>query len=104
MAAKATVGARLRTLRRRNGFTQKALAETILVSRETVRNWENDLREPSCSSLKDLAALYHVTADYILGISDKKVIRLDQLSPEQAEIVTILVRTIEERTRKTGME
>ena len=104
MAAKASIGARLRKLRVRNGFSQKTLAEAILVSRETIRNWENDFCEPPCGSLKDLSILYHVTTDYILGLSNKKVICLDRLSPEQAEFVSILVTVIDERSRKAGME
>ena len=104
MTAKVTIGSRLKMLRLRNGFTQKTLAEAILVSRETIRNWENDLREPPCSILKNLSVLFHVTTDYILGLSYKKVICLDQLSPQQAEIVAILVSAIEERSRKAGME
>ena len=104
MAAKASIGARLRKLRVRNGFSQKTLAEAILVSRETIRNWENDFCEPPCGSLKDLSILYHVTTDYILGLSNKKVICLDQLSPEQEMIVVRLVSTFEKKTRKAGME
>lgn len=104
MAVKTTVGARLRKLRVRNGFTQKTLAEALLVSRETIRNWESNLCEPSCSSLKDLSVLYNVPTDYILGLSNKKVICLDQLSPEQEVFVIRLVRSFDEKARKTGIE
>ncbi len=104
MAVKTTVGARLRKLRVRNGFTQKTLAEAILVSRETIRNWESNLCEPSCSSLKDLSVLYNVPTDYILGLSNKKVICLDQLSPEQEVFVIRLVRSFGGKARKTGIE
>ena len=101
MANEQTVGARLRKLRLKNGYSQEGLADAMLVSRETIRNWESDLCEPPCSALLELSALYHVSTDYILGASDIRVIHLDRLSPDQAEMISILVNTIEERKRKT---
>ena len=101
MADEQTLGGRLQNLRKKKGLTQEKLAEQILVSRETIRNWERNLCEPSCCALTQLSALYHVSADYILGITDAKVIHLDHLSPDHIEIISILVKTIEERSQKT---
>ena len=100
MVNEQTVGARLRKLRLKNGYSQEDLADAMLVSRETIRNWESDLCEPPCTALLELSALYHVSTDYILGASDIRVIHLDRLSPDQAEIISILVKTIEARERK----
>lgn len=102
MADEQSLGKRLQLLRKKRGLTQEKLAEMILVSRETIRNWESDRCEPSCCALTQLSALYHVSADYILGISDTRVIRIDHLSPDQIEMITILIKTIEERMQKTG--
>lgn len=100
MATKQTVGTRLRKLRLSKGYSQVDLADAILVSRETIRNWESDLCEPTCSALLELSALYHVSTDYILGASDNRVIYLDRLSPDQAEVITVLVNTIEAKEQK----
>lgn len=101
MADEETLGRRLQNLRKKKGLTQEKLAEKILVSRETVRNWERNLCEPSCCALTQLSAFYHVSVDYILGISDTKVIHLDHLSPDHIEVITILIKTIEEKMQKT---
>ena len=100
MVNEQTVGARLRKLRLKNGYSQEDLADAMLVSRETIRNWESDLCEPPCTALLELSALYHLSTDYILGASDIRVIHLDRSSPDQAEIISILVKTIEARERK----
>ena len=101
MADEETLGGRLQNLRKKKGLTQEKLAEKILVSRETIRNWERNLCEPSCYALTQLSALYRVSTDYILGITDSKVIHLDNLSPDHIEVITILIKTIEERMQKT---
>ncbi len=100
MAAEQTVGKRLRKLRLKKGYSQEDLADALLVSRETIRNWESDLCEPSCSALQELSALYQVSTDFILGVSDIRVIRLDRLSPDQAEIISILVSIMESKTQR----
>ena len=40
MVNEQTVGVRLRKLRLKNGYSQEDLADALLVSRETIRNWE----------------------------------------------------------------
>ena len=93
------LGKRLQELRVRSSLSQETLAGMLHVSRETVRNWESGHCEPPISMITELAKLYHVSADLILGISDIRVIRLDQLTKEQAEVISLLVSIIETRSR-----
>ena len=99
MPYESTLGKRLQKLRISSGLSQETLAEMLHVSRETIRNWECSHCEPPISVITELAQLYHVTTDLILGISDIRVIRLDQLTEEQAEVISLLVSTIETRAR-----
>ena len=99
MSHESTLGKRLQELRVSSCLSQEALAEILHVSRETVRNWESGHCEPPISVITELARLYHVSADLILGISDIRVIRLDRLTEEQAEVISLLVSTIEARAK-----
>lgn len=90
-----TIGRRLRYLRKKAGFSQETIANFVHVSRETIRDWELDARCPACDSLVALAQCFQVPADFILGISDAASIRLDRLTNDEAEAITLLIHAIE---------
>ncbi|XZM33507.1 helix-turn-helix domain-containing protein [Clostridium perfringens] len=68
---------RLKELREANGLTQKQLADklneisnTNKLYPQNISYWENG-REPSLSTIVDLAILFDVSVDYLLGNTDK---------------------------------
>ena len=62
-----TLGETIRTLRKNAGLSQEALAEKLGVSRQAVSKWENDLSCPDITLLPQLARLFGVTTDELLG-------------------------------------
>lgn len=64
-----TTGSRLKKLREEKGLSQEEVAKLVGVSREAVTFWETGRTKP-IRKLKELSALYNVSADYILGKSD----------------------------------
>lgn len=46
---------RLKDLRKRNGYTQKQLADMLNVSQNAIYNWENGKREPSINTIIKIA-------------------------------------------------
>lgn len=63
-------GDRLAEIRKDHGDTQITLAEKLNVGRFTVSSWEQGKSEPSHDMLVRICRLYHVSADYLLGISN----------------------------------
>lgn len=61
---------RLRLLRKKHGYTQVSLAETLGVSKGTVAMWETGKRTPDFETLIKLSDLFDVRTDYILGKSN----------------------------------
>jgi len=59
---------RIYDLRKRRQIGQKALAEQLGVSVQTVSKWENDISMPDISLLPDIAAFFQVTVDEVLGL------------------------------------
>lgn len=53
-------------LRKARGLSQEALAEQLRVSRQAVSRWELGETTPDLTNLKQLSALYGVSADYLL--------------------------------------
>lgn len=63
---------RLRDMRKLKGLSQNYLATYMNVSQVTISNWERGTKEPSFTALIDLANLFGVTCDYLLGVTTLK--------------------------------
>lgn len=61
---------RLKSLRKKCGYTQVSLAKTLGVSKGTVAMWETGKRTPDFETLIRLSDLFDVRTDYILGKSN----------------------------------
>ena len=70
-----SIGARIRDCRSRAGLSQKEAASTAGVSLSTLRNWENDRREPLLSSAGRLADALGVSVAAFLDPVRPPVIR-----------------------------
>jgi len=71
----------IKKLRLEKGLTQKELADTLHKAESTIGMWEQGRRELDYDSLKELADLFDVSVDYLLGrveIKDEKkvIVRL----------------------------
>jgi len=66
-----TVGERIKFLRKNAGYTRVAFAEKIGIPHTTLRNYENDEREPGHKFLIIIAKEFNVTIDYLLGLDDE---------------------------------
>ena len=62
------IGATIKKLRVQQGMTQKNLADKLFVSAQAVSRWENNEVEPSIGTITEMAKIFGVTADEILGI------------------------------------
>ena len=75
---------RLKALRKKYGYTQVYLAETLGVSKGTVAMWETGKRTPDFETLIGLSDLFDVRTDYILGKStDDSSAKLSEEETEQ---------------------
>ena len=59
-------------LRKRAGLSQNALAEKVHVTRQAVSRWESDTAYPETDKILRMAALFGVSCDYLLGVSEEK--------------------------------
>lgn len=62
----------LKSLRRKNQYTQEDIAEKINVSRQSVAKWENGESTPDIESCIKLANLYNVKLDDLVNHSEEK--------------------------------
>lgn len=65
------LGQRLKDLRRVHGFRQRDAARELCVGIYTLQSYEQGRTEPDLELLTDMCRLYQVSADYLLGLSDR---------------------------------
>ncbi len=63
-------GERVLALRLQNGLKQKELGEILGLSNKAISTIETGDRKTSIDKLVALAQYFHVSADYLLGITD----------------------------------
>ncbi len=74
-------GKRIRQLRLEKGWSQAKLGKEVGLNGRSVRDWELGASLPSSKTLKKLSVLLNTSANYILGLTDKETLRLDELCP-----------------------
>ena len=62
-----TLHEKIYELRKKNGLSQEALAESLGVSRQSVSKWETGEATPEVNKLLSLSKLFGVTTDYLLN-------------------------------------
>ena len=61
-----------RQLRKERNLSQANLAERLGVSQTAVSQWETDKNYPDINTIKQLADIYSVTTDYLLGVDSSR--------------------------------
>ena len=64
---------RLKELRLDKGLRLKDVADAVNLSIRAISNYEQGIREPSLSILKDLCRFFNVSADYLIGLTDELI-------------------------------
>lgn len=93
-------GEKLKTLRTEAGMTQTELAKRLSITKSVVSYYELQERTPSPSVLVQLADIFHVTTDYLLGIDHKKMIDVSDLSDEDMRFLLITIETLRKKNKK----
>ena len=78
----------------RMGQTQKWLALTLGVRQPSVHDWITGKNKPTAANLQKLSALFHVSTDYLLGISteeeyiESKSVCFEPSTPEEYRLLS----------------
>ena len=79
-------------LRKRYNLTQAELAKKLHVHPKTIKNWEAGTTSPNAENIRDIASFYHVSSDYLLGITSDESISLAMLSPSDRVHITAAIQ------------
>jgi len=81
----------IKELREKAGYSQSTLAKRLGVTRSSVNAWEMGISVPTTQYVVEMAELFKVSTDYILGVSTSKQSSLDGMTDEETRILYQLI-------------
>ena len=91
------MGDKLKSLRIEKKLTQKQIADRIGLAISAVSSYESGTRYPSYDVLVKLARIFHVSTDYLLGMSDTRSIDVTGLNDAEIALVSQLVEMLRQK-------
>ena len=88
------MGQKIRQLRSQRNISQIALAKQLGVSKSAISSYENEIHYPPYDVLLQMARLFGVSTDYLLGATGNRMINVDGLTDKQIEAVTMIVEEL----------
>ena len=89
-------------LREKNNMTQALLAKRLNITRSSVNAWEMGISVPSTQYLVDLAELFHVSTDFLLGLNATASLDVSGLKDEDVHIVCELIALLRDKNGATN--
>ena len=91
----------LQRLRKEKGMTQKQLADRIHKEGSIISRYEKGLQNPTFETVKEFAAIFNVSMDYLAGMERDSNISTLGLNSEQIAVTKNLVEAF--RKKNTSM-
>lgn len=82
---------RIKALRTESHISQSELAKRLGVTRSSVNAWELGISTPTTQYIVEMARLFHVSTDFILGVKQQRQISMQGLTQQEIEILLQLV-------------
>lgn len=91
------VAERIKNLREQHSMTQASLAKRLGITRSSVNAWEMGISVPSTQYIVELANIFQVSTDYLLGLNNSSTISVAGLSEKDVQIIHALVNHLRQR-------
>lgn len=91
------VADRIKRLREQYGITQSELAKQLGITRSSVNAWEMGISTPSTQYIVELASIFDVSTDFLLGVENTVSINVSGLSDKDIELINRIVIHLKNR-------
>lgn len=82
---------RIKALREQQNITQAELSRQLGITRSSVNAWELGISIPSTQYVVELAAIFRVSTDYLLGVGSTMSVNVSGLTDEDIQVVQKLI-------------
>jgi len=94
------VADRIKFLRESNNLTQSELARQLGITRSSVNAWEQGISVPSTQYVVELACLFNVSVDYLLGVDASANLNIAGLNEDDVKLVYQIVNHLRKNNSK----
>lgn len=94
----------IKVLRTAKGWTQADLAKRLGITRSSVNAWEMGISVPSTAYLVEIARLFHVSTDFLLGLKQNASIDVSGLREQEIKILNELVNYFRSNQHEDDLE
>ena len=91
------VADRIKTLREQQGMTQSQLAKQLGITRSSVNAWEMGISVPSTQYIVELAGIFKVSTDFLLGVENTVSVDVSGLRDEDIELIHSIILHLKNR-------
>lgn len=84
-------------MREQSALTQAELAKRLGITRSSVNAWEMGISVPSTQYVVELAEIFKVSTDFLLGVSDSATVSVAGLDEKDIQLVYNLIRHLREK-------
>lgn len=90
-------GDKLKRLRESREWSQAELARRSGITKSAISTYELDMRTPSADVVKAFAKVFGVSADYLLGIAERRTVEVEGLSEHDEALIRELVAALKQK-------
>ena len=92
---------RIKNLREQKDITQTELARRLGITRSSVNAWEMGISVPSTQYIVELAGIFRVSTDFLLGVEESATVRVDGLDERDVELIHAMVEHLRQKSKNT---
>lgn len=91
------LGQKVKKLRESRDWSQAELARRVGVTKSAISTYELGIRTPSADVVRAFAKVFGVSADYLLGLAERRAVEVEGLSERDEALIRELVASLREK-------
>ena len=91
------IAEKVKKLREQKGLSQAELARLLGITRSSVDAWEMGISVPSTQYIVDLAGVFDISTDYLLGVDSSSTISVSGLTDSDILLVHSIIEHLKNK-------
>ncbi len=91
------IAEKVKKLREQKGLSQAELARQLGITRSSVNAWEMGISVPSTQYIVDLAGVFEISTDYLLGVDSSSTVSVAGLTDSDILLVHSIIEHLKNK-------